>query len=103
MNEIAKDAASGILNSGRYGDYDRPEKVLEASAEIVRDCHTPMDWLGDGCGWLNICIQATVETVDGFLKFDVLLSDVWSLDGSTESKAALVDHGYIRYFTEQKE
>lgn len=101
--EAAEYAARAILRSTRYSQYaDYFSGILAASAEICRDSSTPWDYHGDGFGFLNVWINATAETADGFLKFGCLLSDIYSLDGETETSDALVNHAYIRYFTEKK-
>lgn len=101
--EVAEYGARAILDSAKYRDErDGFSKVLAASAEICRDCSTPWDYHGDGFGILNVWINATVETWRGFMKFGCLYSDAMSVDGSDESKNAVANHAYIRYFTEKK-
>jgi hypothetical protein len=98
----AEMAANAILSSGFYGKYDSLVRILSADATICRDNETEWNRFGDGCGYLNVWISAIAETYDGFLKFGCLLSDIWDLDGSAETKTALVEHGYIRYYTEKE-
>lgn len=105
LNDYAEFAANAILGSGKYGkskEYrDVLREILKASACITRAGATDYNRFGEGCGFLNVWIEAVAETYDGFLKFGCLLSDIWNLDGSAETKNALVDHAYIRYYTEQ--
>lgn len=100
--DYAELAAHAILSSGYYGKNDSLVKILSADASICRDNATGYDRFGDGCGYLNVYVDATAETYDGFLKFGCLLSDIWDLDGSAETKTALVNHAYIRYYTEKE-
>lgn len=101
--EVAEYGARAILDSAKYRDEsDGVAKVLDASAEICRDSSTPWDYHGDGCGFLNVWINATVETWNGFIKFGCLYSDAVSVDGSDESKNAVANHSYVRYFKEKK-
>lgn len=93
-------AANAILSSGLYGKDDCLVRVLSADASICRDGATDWDRFGEGCGYLNVWIEAVAESYDSFLKFGCLLSDIWNLDGSAETKAALVDHAYIRHYTD---
>ena len=98
--DYADSAARAILRSEKYkGCYDCVREVLTASAEICRDNSTDYDRFGDGTGQLDIWIRATVETLDGFLKFGCLLSKVWDLCGDTDSANELARHAYIQYFT----
>ena len=92
-------AASAILCCGRYGKYDFVREILKADASICRDSATDWDRFGEGCGYLNVWIDAIAETADGFLKFGCLLTDVWNLDSSDEMRNALADHAYIQYYT----
>ena len=101
--EAAEYAARAILNTKRYSERsDFVKKILEAHAEVCRDYSIPWDYHGDGFGYLNVWIKATAETVDGFLKFGCLLSDIYALDGDDARNNALADHAYIRYYTEKK-
>lgn len=101
--QAAQSAVEGILWSEAYGHGDdRFVKVHEASAEVCRDYATPLDYFGEDCGRLNVWIKATVETAKGFFKIGCLLSDIWMLDASDESKNELIRHGWIRYYAEQK-
>lgn len=102
LNDYAEFAANAILGSGIYGKNDVLREILKASACITRDSATDYNRFGEGCGFLNVWIEAVAETYDGFLKFGCLLSDIWNLDGSVETKNALVDHAYIRYYTEKE-
>jgi hypothetical protein len=97
LNDYAEYAAHAILGSGRYGKNDVLRGILKASASITRDIMTDYDRFGEGCGYLNVWIEAIAETYDGFVKFGCLLSDIWNLDGSAEMKSALCNHAYIQY------
>lgn len=98
--EYAEMAARAVLSAPRYND-DSVRDVLSASAEICRDNYIPYEQFGEGCGRLGVWIVATVETWDGFLKIHCLLSDIWML-GTNEARDALINHSWIRYYTEQK-
>lgn len=97
LNDYAEYAANAIIGSGRFGKRDVLRGILKASASIARDSSTEYDRFGEGCGFLNVWIEAIAETYDGFIKFGCLLSDIWDLDGSAESKSALCNHAYVRY------
>lgn len=101
--EYAESAAAAILNSESYrAQADGCREILKADATICRDNATEWDRFGEGCGDLNVWVEAVAETFDGFLKFACLLSDIWNLDGSAEMANALARHAYIRYYTEKK-
>ena len=97
LNDYAEYAANAILHSGNIGNHDCLQSILRASACITRDSATDYNRFGEGCGYLNVWIEAIAETYDGFLKFGCLLSDIWNLDGSAEMKDALCNHAYIQY------
>ena len=93
----AKDAAEAIL----YEKSDYVKRIIDADAEICRDNRIAFEQFGAGCGRLGVWLNFTAETWDGFLKVGCLLSDVWML-GTDEARRALVNHSWIRYYTEQK-
>ena len=97
LTDYAEMAANAIIGSGRYGKHDVLREILKASASITRDIATECGRFGDECGYLNVWIEATAETYDGFVKFGCLLSDIWDLDGSMETKTALCNHAFIRF------
>ena len=97
LTDYAEFAANAILGSKRYGEHDVLRSILKASAHITRDQATDYNRFGEDCGYLNVWIESVAETYDGFIKFGCLLSDIWNLDGSMESKTALCDHAYIQY------
>lgn len=100
--EYAKMAADSVLWHKRFGEHsDSVRRVLEASAEICRDYKIPVEQFGEGCGYLGVWIDATVETWSGFMKIGCLLSDIWAL-GTDEAARDLIDHSWIRYYAEQK-
>ena len=96
-SSYAEYAANAILGSGRYGDHDVLRSILKASASITRDNATDYNRFGEDSGFLNVWVEAVAETYDGFVKFGCLLTDIWNLDGSLESKTTLCDHAYIQY------
>ena len=104
IKDYAEMAARAILNSGCYATKknDGVREVFKAEASITRDGSTDWDRFGEGCGRLNVWIEAVAETFDGFLKYGFLLSDVWDLDGSEQMNERLAHNSYVRYFTEKE-
>ena len=91
-------AACWLRNADKSNDCVL--NVLTADAEITRNMRA---WgnFSDESGMLDIWLNGTVETYDGFLKLGVCLTDVWSI-GPDEFDIEFPTHCHARYYTEQK-
>ena len=67
------------------------EKVLEATARTARN-NRVCDAYGDGTGNMDVWIEFTARTSDGFIEGGAYLSDIWQT-GATP----YAHHMYIRY------
>lgn len=74
---------------------DYLERVIEAKAEINRNCRVWNAYNPDS-GKLDIWIEATARTDKGFIIIGAYLSDIWQ-SGATPYK----QHMWIRYFSEE--
>ena len=89
---VALKAATGVTNGC--------VKVLEASARISRNCRAWNNYSDDSDD-LDVWIEATAETVEGFIKIGAYLTDVWEITGTdTATDAEIVWHMYVRRFVE---
>lgn len=68
-------AVSDVLPNGVFF-----EKTLEVNYEICRDLATN-DAYFNGSGHIDIWLEATAETTEGFCKIGALLSEVWAVGG----------------------
>ena len=72
-------------------------KVIEATAEIAKNCRVH-NFYSENSGTLDIWIEATAQTIDGFIIIGACLSDIWQING--ENNAELISHMYIKKFKE---
>lgn len=94
----AKDWAEYAVNEAlrKYKDSGCLIEVLKAEAHTARNCRA-WELYGEGTGDMDIWLDITAETSDGFIKVGAYLSDVWTVDGDTQ----FYEHYYVRYFGEQ--
>lgn len=98
--EIADAAAHCWLKHTERARMDSVVKVLSVSAEIGGNRRVN-GYYEDGSGRLDVWMDATVETFDGFLKIGFYLSDAWSI-GPDEFNKTFPGLTYSRYYTEHK-
>lgn len=72
-------------------------EVLKASAEIAKNARA-WDSLCEDSGTLDVWIEATAQTSNGFVIIGAYLSDIWSI--STDNEDYIRSHMYIRRFKE---
>ena len=79
---------------------DYVKEVHKADAEICRNGRV---WgaYSDRTGCLDIWVTGVVETLDGFLKIGVCLSDVWGISPD-EFNRDFPTLCYARYYTEKQ-
>ena len=94
----AKDWAEYAVNEAlrKYKDGGYLIEVLKAEAHTAKNCRA-WELYGEGTGNMDILLDITAETSDGFIKICAYLSDVWSVDGDTP----FYEHYYTRYYSEQ--
>ena len=63
------------------------DKVLDSSARIATNCRVH-NLFSDYSDNLDIWIEGTAKTTDGFVEFGAYLSDIWRLDGENGSDIA---------------
>ena len=94
--ETASGWAEYAVREALKGTRDYLVKVIEAKAEIAGNCRVWNAYNLDS-GKLDIWIDATARTADGFIIIGAYLTDIWET-GATPYK----QHMWIRYFPEQK-
>ena len=72
-------------------------KVYEASAEIAKNCRV-WNAYDTGTGTLDIWIEATARTWNGFVEIGAYLTDIWNISDNDRQ----TEHFYVRTFTESK-
>lgn len=78
-------------------EYDIIEEVLKAEAKVEGNCRA-WDAYGVGTEHMDIWVDATVRTSNGFLIIGAYMTDIWSIS----PKDSRADHYYTRYFKEVK-
>lgn len=74
-------------------------EVLKAKASIARN-NRVYNALATDTGMLDVWIDVTASTSDGFVIVGACLSDLWQATG--ENNEELASHMYIRKFIEEK-
>lgn len=90
----AKDWAEYLVREALKGEDDYLTEVLSATAEIELNCKVWNEY-NDHSESVDVWIQATAETMNGFIKAGGYLSDIW--------KTGQVDYRqniWKRYYTE---
>ena len=78
-----------------YG-IGRCERVFESSARIATNCRVH-GLFSDYSENLDVWIEGTAKTTDGFVEFGAYLSDIWHIDGENDSDIAFC-HMYSQLF-----
>ena len=63
------------------------EKVFDCKATVAGNCRAWNSYLSDS-GTLDIWIEGTAKTWQGFVEFGVYLTDVWTLSGDNAEDIA---------------
>lgn len=74
-------------------------EIFKASATVAGNARA-MDLYFEGSGRLDIWIEATAQTTEGFVIIGAYLSDIWGITGSNDKNFR--GHAYIRSFKESK-
>ena len=96
----AKEYAASAINAAlkaTTGAVNGCVKVLEASACVARNCRAWCNY-DDNSEDLDVWIEATAETVEGFAKIGAYLTDIWQLSGDND--AAVLAYMYVRRYVE---
>jgi len=91
------DYAKIAIDAVGSNDYNWCVKVYEASAEICKNCRV-WDAYGDDTRDLDVWIEATAKTSNGFIEIGAALSDIWSI--TSDNGAEIANHMYVRQFQE---
>lgn len=94
VEEYAKMAVEAVIEA--YG-HDWCEKILEASAEIAKNCRV-WNYYHDDSRDLDVWIKCIAQTTKGFCIVGACLSDIWSI--GPNNRQEIVRHMYIRRFKE---
>lgn len=92
--ETVKGWAEYAAREALNGTNDFLREVIKADAHTARNCRA-WNAYGDGTQDMDVWIDFTAETADGFLKGGAYLSDIWQT-GAVEYK----HHMYFRHFVE---
>lgn len=74
-------------------------KVFEASASIAKNCRAENNYTNDS-GNLDVWIDFTALTSEGFVIGGAYLTDIWNITGNNNEE--IRSHMFIRKFTETK-
>lgn len=92
----AKEYAEMAANAAGNGHV---MKVLECSAEIAKNCRACDNYTNDS-GDLDVWVNFTAYTTEGFVMGGAYLTDIWAITGDNHNE--IRRHMYIRKFTETK-
>ena len=101
--EIVQAMKEDELTAAEYARFavvalgDGCEKVYEATAEIAKNCRA-WDTYGEGSGTLDIWIEATARTWNGFVEIGAYLTDIWNISGDNDQ----TEHMFIQRFERVK-
>lgn len=73
-------------------------KVFEATAIVSRNCRA-WDRIIDGSKDLDVWIEATAQTTDGFYIIGAYISDIWEITG--DNKEEIRNRMFIQHFTKE--
>ena len=75
------------------------EEVYKATATIAKNCRA-WNSIIENSADIDVWIDATARTSDGFCIIGAYLTDIWSLSGDNAKEMA--NHMYTRIFTEKR-
>ena len=90
-----KEWAEYAVNEARRGSFDFCEEVLKAEARTAKNCRA-WNLYGEGTNDMDVWIEATAKTSNGFVEVGAYLSDIWQT-GATPYK----QHMFIQYYGKQ--
>lgn len=103
IREVTRSAADawlqGMTEAGRI-DSDWSGEVIRADAQVAKNCRIDRNYYFEGSWDLDIWIDATVETLNGFLKFGFYLSEAWSI--CSDNYGWFLGRVYAHYYTERE-
>lgn len=95
----AAEVARMAINAAMRKYNDTCDTVLEATAEIAKNIRV-YDAICENSGKLDVWIQATARTMEGFCIVGAYLTDIWTLNGDNAEECA--NRMFIRYFSENR-
>lgn len=78
-----------------FGRYSAVKKVYDAKASISKNCRVN-DYYAENSGNLDVWIDFTAQTTDGFVVGGAYLSDIWSL--GAETREEVLSNMYVKKF-----
>ena len=94
----AEYAVYAVNAIGKAFDIGSCTKVFECTATIAGNRRI-WNQFGDDTGTLDIWLEGTARTWDGFVEFGAYLTDIWSISGDNAVDLAK-NHMYYKIFTE---
>lgn len=91
VKEYAEMAIRHVLEHNTQ--YDCITEVLKAEA-VAHENYRVLDRICDGSGDMDVWINASARTCDGFIEVGAYLSDIWDIAPGTR----LTNHMFINYF-----
>ena len=95
-NTVSDYAVMAVNAIGAAYGIGRCERVFESSARIATNCRVH-GLFSDYSENLDVWIEGTAKTTDGFVEFGAYLSDIWHIDGENDSDIAFC-HMYSQLF-----
>lgn len=92
ITEWAAYAVSEALKNEDRVHADYLREVIKAEAHTARNCRA-RQLFGEETGDMDVWVEATAKTADGFIEVGAYLSDIWQT-GATPYK----QHMYIQYY-----
>lgn len=90
--ETVKGWAEYAVNEAAKGLHDYCVEILKAEAKTAKN-YRVWNAYGDGTEDMDVWIEATAKTCDGFIEVGAYLSDIWQT-GAVE----YVHHMYVKYY-----
>lgn len=90
--ETAKGWAELALNEALRNKGDYVREVLKATAETAKNCRA-WNVYAEGTEDMDIWVEATAETANGFVKIGAYLSDIWQTGA-----VPYIGHMFIKYY-----
>lgn len=92
LTEWAEYAVNEALRNEKREQVDYLRNVIQAEAHTARNCRAGQLY-GEETGDMDVWVEATAKTANGFIEVGAYLSDIWQT-GATPYK----QHMYIQYY-----
>ena len=90
--DTAKGWAEYAVNEAAKGLHDYCVEIMKAEAKTAKN-YRAWNAYGDGTEDMDVWIEATAKTCDGFIEVGAYLSDIWQT-GAVE----YTHHMYVKYY-----